>query len=93
MQTIDGALYEHLKPFFYLIGLIVVSQAGMLIKLFFNYSQKKDEKIVNQIDQIKESINEMSRHVIRIETKFDLFSEHYEKDLNNLGQKVRDLNV
>lgn len=89
----DNAIYEHLKPYFYLIGLLVVSQAGFLIKMMISNFQKKDEKIASQIDMLKESLNDMSRHVIQIETKLDLFTSQYDKDLNNLGDKFRKLNV
>lgn len=92
MEVLDHAILTQLKPFFYLIGLLVVSQLGMIIKFLMSKSEKKEDKLELHIDNLTESVNELSRHVIKIETKLDIFVEHSEKDLNNIGQKLRDLN-
>lgn len=86
MESIDSAILEHLRPFFYIIGLLVVSQAGGLIKMFLDRSKKKEDKI-------SEQLKDLTVGLVRVETKLDLIADQHQKDINGLGKKIRDFNV
>ncbi len=91
MENLDASVVKHLQPFFYLVGLIVISHLGMIVKFFVDHSHKDSKRLNYQLDTLHEDVNTLSKSVLKLETKFDMFTAQYTKDLNNIGQKVREI--
>lgn len=85
-----AALIAKLQPVLYIIGLLVVlgfvSFGGTILSLWFQSKTKKD-------DSINQTLGENTIAIARLEAKFDLFIERHDKDLNNLGKKVKELSI
>ena len=89
-DELTKALIERLNPLLYVIGLVVVlgfiSFGGTILSWYFKSKEKKDESILR-------GINENTIAIARIEAKLDLFVNKFDKDLNNIGKKVKQLQV
>jgi len=83
-EQLNQAIFEQLKPFFYLIGLLVASHGMSFVKYLWERSNKKE-------DTISEQLHDLQMSMVRLETKVDMIHDQHRKDINGLGQKLRDL--
>jgi len=89
-DQLTAALIARLQPILYVIGLLVVlgfiSFGGTILSWFLNRKEKRDDALLN-------SVNENTIAIARLDAKFDLFVQRHEKDLQGLGNKIRNLEV
>ena len=89
-DALTQALVNKLEPILYLIGLVVVlgilSFGGTLFSLWFKRKEKQDDAVLNGLSQ-----NTIA--IARMEAKLDMYIQKTEKDLINLGTKIKMLDV
>jgi hypothetical protein len=89
-DQIAEALINKLHPVLYFIGLFVVlgimSFGGTLVSMWFKSRDKKE-------DAMTQGLSQNTIAIARIEAKLDLFIESHNRDLNNLGNKIRKLDI
>lgn len=87
-DALATALIERLNPLLYFIGLMVVlgfvSFGGTILSWYFKSKEKKD-------DSIRQALSENTVAISRVEAKLDLWVSKMDKDLINLGNKIKDL--
>jgi hypothetical protein len=89
-DQVTEALIGRLQPLFYFIGLFVVlgfvSFGGTILGWYFKARNKKE-------DTITQSLSANTIAIARLEAKLDIFIEKHDKDLRNLGNKIKNLEV
>ena len=87
-EEIVQALITRLQPLFYFIGLFVVlgfvSFGGTILSWYWKSKNKKE-------DHITQTLSNNTVAIARIEAKLDVFIEKHDKDMNNLGRRVKEL--
>ena len=94
-DAVVTGLIKELQPFFYGIGaltvLVFITFGGGLLKLILDAKKDRDKKLDVSIDGLKMAVIENTNAIIRLELKLDMKSEKHEKDINNLGSKLREI--
>ena len=89
-DQLTAALIARLNPILYVIGLLVVlgfvSFGGTILSWYFKSKEKKD-------DSISQSLAANTVAIARLESKIDIFIAQHDKDLRNLGDKIRALDA
>lgn len=89
-DALATALISKLQPILYFIGLFVVlgmiSFGGTLLSIWLKGRDKKE-------DAVTQGLAQNTIAIARIEAKLDIFIERHDKDLMNLGRKVKELSV
>jgi hypothetical protein len=89
------ALIARLNPILYFIGLMVVlglvSFGGTIISLWWKNRTKQEDKLESKIQSMCQALSDNTISISRIEAKLDLWVNRVDKDLNGLGDKIRDL--
>lgn len=89
----EELLLQKLQPFFYVMGMIIVSQLGLIINVWLKRSEKKEDKLEARLKAIEDGVHEIDESIIRLETKLEVTAGKHERDINNLGAKVRTINA
>ena len=93
-DALVSSLVKELQPFFYGIGaltiLFILTFGGGLLKLILDSKKSREQKLDVSIDALKMAVIENTNAIIRLELKLDLKTEKHERDINNLGRKVRE---
>jgi len=76
----EEMLFKYTQPVLLAMGLMVALNLWNIIQAFLNARKDKDSKTEKAIEKLNESVNKLSFHV-----------EQLEKDVNNIGQMVRNL--
>jgi uncharacterized coiled-coil protein SlyX len=91
------ALIARMQPTFYFIGLIVVflfiSFGGTIISLWWKARNKEQDKLSNTLESLQRLLAENTLSITKMDAKLELYIQKHEKDLNNLGNKIRNLDV
>jgi hypothetical protein len=89
-DALATALIAKLQPILYFIGLFVVlgmvSFGGTIVSVWLKTKEKKE-------DSVTQALAENTIAIARLDAKFDLFVARHEKDLQGLGNKIRNLEV
>jgi hypothetical protein len=87
-DQVADALIGRLQPLFYFIGLFVVlgfvSFGGTILGWYFKSRNKKE-------DAISQALSGNTVAIARLEAKLDIFIEKHDKDLRNLGNKIKNM--
>lgn len=96
-EDITTALITRLQPLFYFIGLAVVlaivSFGGTIVNLFLKSRRKEEDTLQERLKSLEQSVNQSALALVRIEVKLEFVIDKYNKDLINLGKKIRDLQI
>jgi uncharacterized coiled-coil protein SlyX len=96
-DALAGALIAKLQPAFYTIGLIVVfifvSFGGTIISLWWKARNKEQDKLTNTLESLQRLLAENTLSITKMDAKLELYIEKHEKDLNNLGNKIRSMDA
>ena len=96
-DEVVAGLITRLQPAFYFIGLSVVlgivSFGGTIVNLFWKKRETESTKLEETLQSIKRALESNTISIVQLETKIDMLSERYDKDLQNLGNKLRNLQV
>lgn len=96
-EQIAQLLMTKLEPYFYLIGSLVVmgiiSFGGSIISLYWKSKTKSEDKLETQLEFLKQGLAAIQLSQARLEGKLDVFMEQSNKDINNLGNKLRGLDT
>jgi hypothetical protein len=89
-DALTQALIAKLNPLLYGIGLIVVlglvSFGGTILSWYFKSKEKRD-------DSISQALAANTVAIARLESKLDIFISQHDKDLKNLGDKIRAIDI
>ena len=64
----------------------MISFGGSLLSIWLKSRDKKE-------DAVTQGLAQNTIAIARLEAKFDMFIEKHDKDINNLGRRVKDLQV
>jgi hypothetical protein len=94
-EEIVPALIKELQPFFYAIGaftlIVFTTFGGGILKIILDAKKDRDKKLDVSIESLKGVVIENTNAIIRLELKLDMKTEKHEKDLKNLGMKIKSL--
>ena len=91
------ALIARMQPILYFIGLgfvlFMVSFGGTIISLFWKGRGQEQKKLLGSIEDLKQDVVALTISHAKMESKLDTYIDQSNKDLNNLGNKSRNLQV
>lgn len=89
---------EELKPLVYLVGFLVLSNAGMVAKFIWDAIVNKQSGLNEDIKQLAQSFNKAVIQITKLEVQIQYLNEYLfrvskmEKDINELHRKLRSSN-
>lgn len=89
---------EELKPLVYLVGFLVLSNAGMIAKFLWDAITNKQSGMTDDIKQLASSLNKAVIQITKLEVQIQYLNEYLfriqkmEKDLDVLHRERRSLN-
>ena len=96
-DAIVEALISKLNPALYFIGLLFVlclfAFGGTLLSLWWKNRQTQSDKLEKTLEGMRQAIGETNLMVSRVDATLELICRKYDKDLNSLGDKIRNLEV
>lgn len=90
---------EELKPLAYLIGVLVISNFGVFLKLILDMISKKNDGATAEIKELNKHLQTATLQITRLEIQMQHLNKYlermgeYEKDLARMGEKLRNLSM
>lgn len=92
-EALVSALLKEIQPALYIIGTLTVlcfmAFGGGILKLLAESKKSRDRSIDTSLESLKAAVIENTNQIFKLETRLELSMEKHEKDLNNLGKKLK----
>jgi hypothetical protein len=73
--------------------LFMISFGGTIVSIFWKARGKQESKLLGSIESLERGVVALTISHAKLEAKIDMLAERYDKDINNLGSKLRNLQV